>query len=159
MRATCNRKDCVMPIVVWRLSQPSSGLLREAQLFQTGHKSWCLWWITEKKEGGGRNEALILAGVEAVRRTEFLAYSPPLIDETYDSLVDLGETSFLSEVSENLRVRTSVAGLRHLAISFDASPLFEFVGRDFEYSSSFDVGILESNLRQRLSACVHPLAK
>jgi hypothetical protein len=146
-----------MAVVVWKLSQPSSGLLREAQLFQLGHKSWCLWWIAEKTEGGGRNEALVFTGVEALVRTEFLAYAPDLIDETYDTLVNLGETTFLSRASANLKIRTDVTDLHHLAISFDASPLYEFVARGFQFQSAFDPSAIESNLKQRIASCANPL--
>jgi hypothetical protein len=147
-----------MAVILWKLNQPSSGLLREAQLFQLGYKSCCLWWIVEKSEGGGRNEALVFGGVEALRRTEFIAYPPDFIDTTYDSLVDLGATSVLNEVSAHLKRRTVVSDLRHLAISFDASPLFEFVARSFEFQSPFDLSAIESNLKQRIASCNHPLA-
>jgi hypothetical protein len=145
-----------MSIDLWKLSQPSSGLLREPQLFQLGYKSWCLWWLAEKTEGGGDNQALIFDGVEALRRTEFLAYQPGLIQTTYDSLVDLGKTLFLSDVCAVVSAR-GIRDLRHFAISFDTSALFEFVAQGFRFQSPFDTKPIEQNLSQRIAAIAHPL--
>ena len=145
-----------MSVDLWKLSQPSSGLLREPQLFQLGYKSWGLWWLVEKTEGGGSNQALVFDGVEALRRTEFLAYEPGLIEMTYDSLVDLGDTAFLNEVSVVLSAR-GIRDLRHFAISFDTSALFEFVAQGFRFQSPFDTKPIEQNLAQRIAAIVHPL--
>jgi len=146
-----------MSVDLWKLNQTSSGLLREPQLFQLGYKSWCLWWLSEKTQGGGINQALIFDGVEALRRTEFLAYVPGLIDVTYDSLVDLGTTSFLNDVSAVVSAR-GVKDVRHFAISFDTSALFEFIAQGFRFQSPFDTKPIEQNLSQRILAIAHPLA-
>lgn len=145
-----------MGVDLWKLSQPSSGLLHEPQLFQLGYKSWCLWWLSEKTQGGGINQALIFDGVEALRRTEFLAV-PGLIDVTYDSLVDLGTTPFLNDVSAVVSAR-GVKDVRHFAISFNTGALFEFIAQGFRFQSPFDTKPIEQNLSQRILAIAHPLA-
>jgi hypothetical protein len=49
--------------------------------------------------------------------------------------------------------------LKHLAISFDGGPLFEFVASGFEFRSPFDVALIESPIRERLAASVIPFEK
>ena len=143
--------------VVWKLSGRSTGWLREVDFVQPGHKKWSLWWIAANEDGSGKSEALTFTGVEALKHTEFLAYSPELINDTYDNLVDLGKTSFLAEVTANLQVRMNVTDLRHFAISFDSSPLFELIANYFEFEARFDASILGSYLKQRLVDCVPPV--
>src|SRR5713226_8149777 len=134
-----------MSNVVWKMKGPSTGLMREPKMFVMLRRSSCLWWVAEEETGGGRNEALVFTGIEAYKCTYFLAYPVELLSATYDTLVDLGQTSFLSEICEKLKERTNVRELKHLAISFDDGPLFEFIARRFEFHSPFDVGVIESN--------------
>lgn len=111
----------------------------------------------EEPGGGGINQALIFNGVEALRRTEFLAYPSDLIETTYDTLVDRGETPFLDQVLSVVSPR-EVKDLRHYAISFDTSPLFEFIAQSLRFQSPFDTKPIEENLKQRIAAIAHPLA-
>jgi hypothetical protein len=147
-----------MPNVVWEMKGPSTGLIREPKLFVLQGRRTCLWWVAEEKAGGGRNEALVFAQVEAYKSTYFLGYSPEQM--TADRLIDLGKSAWLEEVSGHLRQRANVSELKHFAISFlDESPLFEFIARSFEFHSPFDVSVIESNLQQRIASCIHPLTR
>ena len=143
--------------VVWKMKAPSTGLLREPKMFVMLQRSSCLWWVAEEETGGGRNEALIFRGIEAYKCSYFLTYSVELLNATYDTLNDLGQTSFLLEICEKLKGREDAKELRHFAISFDDGPLFEFIARGFEFRSPFDPEEIASNLRQRIESCIHPL--
>lgn len=144
-----------MPNVVWKMKGSSTGLLREPKMFVMLQRSSCLWWVAEEETGGGRNEALVFTGIEAYKCSYFLTYSVELLNATYDTLNDLGQTSFLSEICARLKGRTNTKELRHFAISFDDGPLFEFIARSFEFRSPFDPEEITSNLRQRMESSVH----
>jgi hypothetical protein len=145
--------------VIWKLPYPSTALLREPKLDALPKREWCLAWIAEKDEGGGRHEALLFTGVQSLKCTYFLAYSPELIKATYDQLVDFGKTSLLDQVISNLEGRTNTSKLKHLGISFDDGPLFEFIASGFEFRSPFDISVLESNLHNRIASAVHPFER
>lgn len=138
-----------MATVLWEMKQPSSGLVREPKLDNLGSRSICLWWVAEAAETPRQVEALVFSGVEAYKCSYFLTYSVGLIEATYDTLVDLGRTLWLTEVTSTLNGHASTADLRHLAISFDDGPLYEFIARAFEYRVPFDARVIESNIRQR----------
>src|SRR5215472_12223416 len=100
-----------MAAIVWEMNVPSSGLLREPKLQVLTGRSCCLWWVAEKETGGGQTEALLFTGVEAYKTTYMLAYSAEMLSATYDDLVDLGQTTFLSEIRSKLSARTDVGEL------------------------------------------------
>ncbi len=148
-----------MSQVLWELYIPSTGLHRSPWLYAIPIRSCCLWWVAAKDEGGGRSEALVFTGVESYKQTQYHAYGEEIRHLTYDSLLDLGPTPLLGEIRSLVKDKTHAAELRHMAISFDGGPLFEFVASGFEFRSPFDVGLIESPIRERLEACVNPLEK
>lgn len=148
-----------MARTLWKMKDPSSGLIREPKAQVLTRRSWCLWWVATQFEGSKGIEALLFSGVEAFKCTYMLAYSAELVTETYDRLIDVGETSFLLEIRSNLKGRTNVNELKHFAISFDDGPLYEFIARGFEFQSPFDVSIIQSNLQQRIDSCTHPMER
>jgi hypothetical protein len=128
-------------------------------MFVMSQRSSCLWWVAEEETGGGRNEALVFTGIEASKCTYLLAYSVELLSTTYDTLNDLGQTPFLTEICTKLKERTNVRDLKHFAISFDDGPLFEFIARSFEFQSPFDVSDIKADVQQRIASCIHPLGR
>jgi hypothetical protein len=147
-----------MSNTVWKMKEPSTGLIREPRFYVLPGRSSCLWWVAEAENGGGKNEALVFNGLEAYKCTYFLGYSRESM--TADRLVDLGKTSWLEEVSGRPKRKSDALELRHFAICFlDESPLFEFLARGFQFQSPFDVRIIELTLQQRIASSVHPLER
>jgi hypothetical protein len=82
----------------------------------------------ENDDGSGRRVALVFAGVEAFACTYYRARAAWML-EAYDRIIDCGRTSWLRDVSENLKDDT--LRLQHLAINFDDGPCYEFVCTGF----------------------------
>jgi hypothetical protein len=56
-----------------------------------------------------------------------------MITLAYDTLVDLGETEWLTHVREQLATDADdLSELRHLMIYFDDGPCFEFICKSFQ---------------------------
>ena len=83
---------------------------------------------------------IIFEKVEAYKCTHYMARAPEM-RIAYDKIVDLGETSWLTEVKNQLRklgdlVLSSpshgpLEELAHLMINFDDGPCYEFICRHF----------------------------
>jgi len=148
-----------MERVLWKLSGPASGLLREPRFYLLQQRRSCLWWVAEKDEGGGRHEALVFKEARFYRFTHFLSldYASQAFGDKFCQLVDLGQTALLEEIAANsARNRPPLEGLKHMVIFFDDG-LFEFVCQDFEFQSPFDVNEIEEPLRRRILAGSKPL--
>jgi len=156
-QVACSKQGKSMNAVLWKLPVPSTGLHREPRFYPLRAHDCCLWWIAEKAEGGGRNEALIFNEVFLYKVSIYRAYPEPIRYLTYDKIVDMGRTPLLTEVLSLPRAKEAGATLKHFAISFDTGPLFEFIAETFRFESPFDTGALQSEISRRLASTINPV--
>jgi hypothetical protein len=92
------------------------------------------------EEGETITLRIVFEKVEAYKCTYYMALTPEM-QIAYDKIVDLGETSWLTKVKNQLRrfgdlVLSSPSHgpldqLAHLMINFDDGPCYEFICRNF----------------------------
>jgi hypothetical protein len=122
-----------MPVdALWTLPVPSTALLEDVKLEKRLGREVALRFAYEADEDGTRaTSALLFEGVEAFKCTYYRACDGTML-EAYDALVDRGSTQWLNQIRANLAHNAGNAdGLRHLMITFDDGPAYEFVCRSF----------------------------
>ena len=122
-----------MTETLWRLPFPSSNTVGAS--FQERAGRVCALTFNEETEEAAINNSLhiVFRGVEAYKCTYHRACTLAMINLAYDSLVDLGETEWLTHIREQLAAYADdLSGLRHLMIYFDDGPCFEFICRSFQ---------------------------
>jgi hypothetical protein len=118
--------------VLWTLPVPSTALLGAGPVFEIRAKrDVAIRFAYEAEDDSRREEAVVFQGVEAFKCTYYRARDASM-REAYDRLVDRGPTSWLAEVSANLKQNGGQAdGLVHVMINFDDGPCYEVVCRSF----------------------------
>lgn len=118
-----------MAKTIWQLPVPSTALLDGGPVFEKRARREIALRMSYETDDGGEVVALVFEGVEAFRVTYDRARGDWML-EAYDRLVDLGQTSWLSEISGNLTQHgADAAGLAHLIINFDDGPCYEVICR------------------------------
>lgn len=80
-------------------------------------------------DAGERKETLVFEGVEAFRCRYLTALGAECL-EAYDAINDRGATPWLKEVKDAVDAHgADSSGLKHLMITFDDGPCYEFVCR------------------------------
>jgi hypothetical protein len=118
--------------VLWRLPVPSTALLGTGPTFEIRPKrEVVIRFSFEDDRDVQRREVVVFRGVEAFKCTYYHARDPSM-RKAYDQLVDRGLSTWLEELSANLRGKgVDVQGLAHLMINFDDGPAYEIVCRSF----------------------------
>ena len=116
---------------------------------QLGGRRCELSFRTEDSAGREAKVGTLFDGVEAYRCTYMTSLTSEMIRLAYGKLVRLGETPWLTEVSEisAKRYRTSrqpPRKLQHLMICFDDDPCYEVICVSFE-PFGCDLGIPEDS--------------
>ena len=75
---------------------------------------------------------LRFSNVTAFRCTYLPALSVEMIESSYDELIDVGKSEWLSEVARLLENKGIQTRIKHLRICFDDGPCYEFLCADFE---------------------------
>lgn len=118
-----------MPTTLWQLPVPSTALEGGGPVFQKRPRREVALRMSYETDAGEQELALVFEGVEAFKATYYRARGDSML-ESYDRLTDLGRTSWLSEVSTNLRRHgDDPSGLAHLMINFDDGPCYELICR------------------------------
>ncbi len=90
------------------------------------------YYYEGKDDNSAVYEKLIFDGVESFKCTYYKACSIDMI-EAYCKVIDVGKSSWLSEVKKNLsEARENSESLKHLRIYFDDGPCYEFICRSFQ---------------------------
>lgn len=124
-----------MKQVVWEMPVPSSALTRSPSL-SVLIKRQCELSFYMECDDGEEKAGIVFDGVEAYKCTYMSALSVEMINVAYDKLVQIDQSSWLSEVRAN---RSSFSAnrpeatreLHHLMICFDDGPCYEFICSDF----------------------------
>jgi hypothetical protein len=116
----------------WRLPVPSTALLDGGPIFETRlRREVAIRFSFESAEGVRRTTAIVFERTEAYKCTYFGARDASML-AAYDTLVDRGMTSWLTEAGTNLKKNgCDSQGIVHLMIYFDDGPAYEFVCRSF----------------------------
>lgn len=118
-----------MAKTIWQLPVPSTALLDGGPVFEKRARREIALRMSYETDDGVDVVALVFEGVEAFRVTYDRARGDWML-EAYVRLVDLGQTSWLSEISGNLTQHgADAAGLAHLIINFDDGPCYEVICR------------------------------
>lgn len=121
---------------LWQIPAPSTALYEGVRLVEMHRREIALHMSYEANEGGAQSSTLVFEGVEALKFTYYHARSEAMLD-AYDSLVDWGQSQWLSEIAENLlRHRSDPGGLKHLMINFDDGPCYEVICRSYRVETS-----------------------
>ena len=123
--------------VLWSLPVPSTSLLDGGPMLEKRlGRELAIKFSYETEEGPNESRALVFRGVEAFKCTYLGARSAAMLT-AYDTLVDCGVTSWLTELRENLvRAGADVGELQHMMINFDDGPAYEVVCRSFSTESA-----------------------
>jgi len=118
-----------MAKTLWHLPVPSTALLDGGPVFEKRARREVALRMSYETDDGEQVVALVFEGVEAFKVTYDRARGDSML-EAYDLLADQGQTSWLSEVSGNLKQHGGdVVGLAHLIINFDDGPCYEVICR------------------------------
>ena len=114
---------------LWQLPVPSTALLDGGPVFEKRPRREIALRMSYETDAGVEVVALVFERVEAFKVTYDRARGDWML-EAYDRLVDLGQTSWLGELSANLKQHgTDATGLAHLIINFDDGPCYEVICR------------------------------
>lgn len=117
---------------LWQIPSPSSSFL-EGVAFKILPKRTCsLSFKFEGANGDWESLELRFHEVVALKCTYLPALTVQMIQSAYDKLVDVGDSSWLAEARAVHRQANEGAPLRHLRISFDDGPCYEFLCTGFE---------------------------
>jgi hypothetical protein len=120
-----------MKEVLWEMPVPSTTLTRGPFFVSLPQRRCEVSYYVESTDGE-RKGGLTFEGVEAYKCTHMSALSVEMIKEAYDRVVRIDDSPWLAEVSaisasHYERVEGSARELRHLMISFDDGPCYEFI--------------------------------
>jgi hypothetical protein len=81
-------------------------------------------------------DELYFGRVEALRITHYRACTLEM-HSNYDRVSDLGETSWLAEVRQQLQIANEpIENLRHITLYLDDGPCYEFICRAFRATTT-----------------------
>jgi hypothetical protein len=117
---------------LWKLPGPSTGLTHSPKFEARPRREVALLLSYESEEDGHDVPVvLVFEGTEAFRCTYYNAMSQAALG-AYDNLKDVGPSHWLSEIEANLAFhRAEHEDLRHMMITFDDGPCYEFICRRF----------------------------
>ncbi len=117
--------------IEWKLPVPSTALLGAGPTFVKRSGREVGLGYSYEDDTGERSEMLVFEGVEAFACTYQTALNSESLS-AYDAVEDRGKTSWLTEVGDDIgKNGAKPAGLRHLMITFDDGPCYEFLCRGF----------------------------
>lgn len=117
-----------MASILWKLPAPSSALWEGAEFRELAGRTCAILCRYDREDG----LQMVFEGVEAYKCTYHQACTLEMIETAYDTLVDLGDTTWLAGVKGQLAGYSSDATeLRHLMIYFDDGPCYELICRSF----------------------------
>jgi hypothetical protein len=148
---------------VWKTRAPSTAFLEGERFEKLADGNCVLSFEYEGENDEIVRGRLLFDGVEAFRFTCLNACTAEMVNIAYDKLVDIGQSEWLTSVSEQLRnynaalrspnaqhsmeVQThldcyliDVEKLRHFAVFFDGGPCYEFICQNFEFEEKRTVG-------------------
>ncbi len=125
-----------MAKIIWKISVCSTAFLNGVKFSELLGRKCSLEYSYEGAEDfSAIFENLIFDGVESFKCTYYRSCSLEMI-EAYDKVIDVGNSSWLSEIKQNLlQAGENAESLKHLRIYFDDGPCYEFVCRSFEVVS------------------------
>jgi hypothetical protein len=122
--------------MLWQLPVPSTALLDGGPVFEERMGREIALRISYETEDEVETVALVFVGVEAYKVTYDRARGDEML-EAYDRLLDQGETSWLGEITGNLRQHgADAATLTHMIINFDDGPCYEVICRSHRLESA-----------------------
>ena len=122
----------MMPKILWSLPVPSTGLLKNPEFKVLPRKTAAIGFHYESDDDGHAIEGeLIFKQILSFRCTYSLR--APALD-AYDSLIDCGATQWLAEWRDCIGPE-----YKHLMITFDDGPCYEFLCSSWDYSVVFAV--------------------
>lgn len=130
-----------MAELLWKLPVPATGLLESPRFEQLPqHECELSMRLEDPDSGKAVQVSLRLEGVEAYRCTYLPALSAEMINTAYGRLINLGATSWLKEISNQVHAywaerKRSPHTLSHLMICFDDGPCYEFICSSFRTNS------------------------
>ena len=114
---------------LWQLPVPSTALLDGGPVLEKRLRREIALRISYELEDEMETVALVFVDVEAFKVTYDRARGQWML-AAYDRLLDQGETSWLDEITGNLRQHgADSAALTHLVINFDDGPCYEVICR------------------------------
>jgi hypothetical protein len=121
-----------MDKAVWTLPVPSTRLFEEDLCYWMKARTWAIRFAYEGSENTLVVSNLIFEQVEALMHTSDTATDADRITRSYDRLIDVGESSWLTSIRGILSPQGgSDDSLRHLMIYFDGGGCYEFICRSF----------------------------
>jgi len=115
--------------VLWKLPFPSSGAWT-TRFRQLPRRDCAIDFPKEPPQDHLNYLSILFSGVEAYKCTYFHAITSPA--ESYDSVVDLGGSEWLASIKEGMATHgDDTSQLRHLMITVDDGPCYEFICRSF----------------------------
>ena len=110
---------------LWKLPFPSSGAV-DARFVELIGQGCAVVFANTLQDGRDNSLALVFTGVQAFTVTYLHAITPR--KEAYDTLVDLGQTEWLTEIKSRMtRHGDDPSELLHLMILFDDGPCYELI--------------------------------
>jgi hypothetical protein len=122
-----------MSNIVWQSPAPSSGFLRGVDLQIRPQREAVLIFEFEDDVEEMRTAELIFKDVVHYRTTYMVALRAELIQQAYDRLVDLPESTELRKIIEATKANGQGSDYRHYRICFDDGPCFDFICRSFAF--------------------------
>jgi len=123
-----------MSNIVWQSPAPSSGFLRGVNLHTRPQREIALSFEFEDADEEMRKAELSFKDVVHYRTTYLAALRAEVIDEAYDRLVDLSESTELREVIAATQANGKGTDYRHYRVCFDDGPCFDFMCRSFAFN-------------------------
>lgn len=124
--------------IIWTLPVASTALLHGCAFEKLLRRACALTCEYEDEDDKVVSLKLLFDGVEAFKCTYMEACTPEMIRTSYDKVVDLGSSEWLSAVREQVASygNRKVEELRHLMIYLDDGPCYEFICRTFRVDES-----------------------
>lgn len=132
--------DAPLTRELWKLPLPTGSVIQEPHLERLEDRVAVLGWVYQASNQPRQfvHQMLLFWGVRAARWTRESGCALEMVLGANGSLVDVGETEWLSEVKRNILnyARNSPPELRHLRNFVDGSGCFEFLCESFEASET-----------------------
>ena len=126
-----------MLATLWELPVASTALMRGPELKELSRRVYEIIFHIEADNGGEKEIRLSFNDVIAFKCTFLPALTVPMIENSYDKLVDLGETEWLAEgqrLADGWARGRPKLTYRHLQICVDDGPCYEFLCEGYRLS-------------------------
>ena len=125
-----------MSNIVWQSPVPSSGFLRGVDLQTRPQREIVLGFEFEDADEEMRTAELSFKNVVHYRTTYLAALRADTINQAYDRLVDVSESTELREVIAVTEANGKGSNYRHYRVCFDDGPCFDFICRSFTFNAT-----------------------